>query len=148
MWTYSDVLDRAIEEFTLSCAGYCVATYVLGIGDRHSDNIMVRSTGQVGPMLPCCSRLHLTSAVHRFTEWIVFFSAFSHRLRSYPGKLQVQVWHQKGACPIHPHPRLYSRHPAGQDGQHWKIWQVCSFFYYYFIFFTALNPHPAGTESF
>ncbi|MGH0177806.1 UNVERIFIED_CONTAM: hypothetical protein FKN15_075766 [Acipenser sinensis] len=43
-----DALERAIEEFTLSCAGYCVATYVLGIGDRHSDNIMVRSTGQVG----------------------------------------------------------------------------------------------------
>uniref|UniRef100_A0AAZ3PQN1 Phosphatidylinositol-4,5-bisphosphate 3-kinase n=1 Tax=Oncorhynchus tshawytscha TaxID=74940 RepID=A0AAZ3PQN1_ONCTS len=40
-------LEKAIEEFTLSCAGYCVATYVLGIGDRHSDNIMVRSTGQL-----------------------------------------------------------------------------------------------------
>uniref|UniRef100_A0A8C3TWN8 Phosphatidylinositol 4,5-bisphosphate 3-kinase catalytic subunit beta isoform n=1 Tax=Catharus ustulatus TaxID=91951 RepID=A0A8C3TWN8_CATUS len=40
-------LDRAIEEFTLSCAGYCVATYVLGIGDRHSDNIMVRKNGQL-----------------------------------------------------------------------------------------------------
>lgn len=44
---YRDDLDRAIEEFTLSCAGYCVATYVLGIGDRHSDNIMVRKNGQV-----------------------------------------------------------------------------------------------------
>ncbi|XP_061492720.1 phosphatidylinositol 4,5-bisphosphate 3-kinase catalytic subunit beta isoform isoform X2 [Rhineura floridana] len=42
-----DDLDRAIETFTLSCAGYCVATYVLGIGDRHSDNIMVRKNGQL-----------------------------------------------------------------------------------------------------
>ncbi|XP_015605201.1 phosphatidylinositol 4,5-bisphosphate 3-kinase catalytic subunit delta isoform [Cephus cinctus] len=42
-----DALNKAIEEFTLSCAGYCVATYVLGIADRHSDNIMVKKTGQL-----------------------------------------------------------------------------------------------------
>lgn len=45
--TTDDALNKAISEFTLSCAGYCVATYVLGVADRHSDNIMVKKTGQV-----------------------------------------------------------------------------------------------------
>lgn len=40
-------LNKAIDEFTLSCAGYCVATYVLGIADRHSDNIMIKRSGQL-----------------------------------------------------------------------------------------------------
>ena len=44
-------MDMAIKEFTLSCAGYCVATYVLGVADRHSDNIMVKQNGQVNMFL-------------------------------------------------------------------------------------------------
>eukprot|EP00093_Oithona_nana_P011343 11343.XXX_552124_548884_1 [CDS] Oithona nana genome sequencing. len=40
-------VEQAIETFTLSCAGYCVATFILGIGDRNPDNIMVKEDGQI-----------------------------------------------------------------------------------------------------
>jgi phosphatidylinositol 3-kinase len=37
---------ESIRNFTESCAAYSVVTYMLQIGDRHNDNIMVTANGE------------------------------------------------------------------------------------------------------
>jgi phosphatidylinositol 3-kinase len=39
------IRKETMETYIKSCAGYCVITYILGVGDRHLDNLMLTPNG-------------------------------------------------------------------------------------------------------
>ena len=41
------IQPEVMDTYVRSCAGYCVITYLLGVGDRHLDNLLLTKTGKL-----------------------------------------------------------------------------------------------------
>ncbi|XP_063232536.1 phosphatidylinositol 3-kinase catalytic subunit type 3 [Bacillus rossius redtenbacheri] len=41
------IAPEVMDTYVRSCAGYCVITYLLGVGDRHLDNLLLTTSGKL-----------------------------------------------------------------------------------------------------
>lgn len=41
------IAPEIMDTYVRSCAGYCVITYLLGVGDRHLDNLLLTTSGKL-----------------------------------------------------------------------------------------------------
>lgn len=41
------IAPEVMDTYVRSCAGYCIITYLLGVGDRHLDNLLLTTSGKL-----------------------------------------------------------------------------------------------------
>merc|ERR1740123_2373241 len=47
MRQHADDIEESLHRYARSCAGYSITMYLLGIGDRHLDNILLKHDGRL-----------------------------------------------------------------------------------------------------
>ena len=84
------VRKEAMDTYVKSCAGYCVVTYLLGVGDRHLDNLLLAPDGMYEPFtlnsyfqyLNCLAKHsnQVISSTLTLATSLVAIQSLSHRL--------------------------------------------------------------------